>query len=231
MNDTNDASLYFNANWKKYQSALANNTLYHLEMGEALNQFIKKNMADSFAMVDVGCGDCSAIVPILADKNIKSYIGIDAAPDVLKMAAENMDCIQCEKEFICDNMINAIVNIPPSMDMIYTSYAVHHLSFQEKFDFIQNAQHKLKDGGYLIMIDGVLDNDQTRDEWLGALENRIKLTQALSQDELALRMQHPRADDHPESLKTFEELAHTQKWKTFDVLVNKDIFAFMVFGR
>jgi len=231
MNDTNDASLYFNANWKKYQSAITSNTLYHQEMGEALNRFIKSNVTYPFAMADVGCGDCSAIVPILADKKITSYIGIDAAPDVLKIAAENMDAIQYKKEFICDDMINAIAGIPPSMDIIYTSYAVHHLSFKEKFDFIQNAQNKLKNGGYLIMIDGVLDDNQTRDEWLEELANRMKLTQELTQDELELRMQHPRADDHPEAIKTFEEFAQTQKWKTFDVLVNKGIFAFMVFGK
>jgi hypothetical protein len=40
MKETNDASLYFDANWKRYQSTLAGNSLYHKEMGEALNQFL-----------------------------------------------------------------------------------------------------------------------------------------------------------------------------------------------
>lgn len=231
MNDTHDTGLYFNANWNKYQSAITNNTLYHQEMGEALNKFIKKEMTESFTMVDVGCGDCSAIIPILADKNIRSYIGIDSAPDVLKMAAANMNVVHCKKEFICGNMITAIESIPSSIDIIYTSYAVHHLSLNEKFNFIQNAQHKLKESGCLIMIDGVLDENQTRDDWLEELACRIKLTQRLTQDELENRMQHPRADDHPESIKTFEEFARAQKWKRFDVLVNKGIFALMVFVR
>lgn len=231
MQDTNDASLYFNANWKKYQNAITSNTLYHQEMGEALNQFIKKNMSHPFTMMDLGCGDCSAIVPILTDKKISNYIGIDAAPDVLKIAAANMDVVQCKKEFICDDMMNAIAAIPASIDIIYTSYAVHHLSYQDKLNFIQHAQNKLKPGGYLIMVDGVLKPNQTRDEWLQALGNRMQITQHLTDDEVEFRMQHPRADDHPEAIKTFETIAHTQKWAAFDVLVNIDIFAMMLFVK
>lgn len=64
-----------------------------------------------------------------------------------------------------------------------------------------------------------------------ALAKRMQHTQDLISEELEFRMQHPRADDHPEAISTFEELAHQQKWKSFDVLVNKGIFAFMVFGK
>ncbi|MBV9575881.1 MAG: class I SAM-dependent methyltransferase [Gammaproteobacteria bacterium] len=227
----NDASSYFNANWKRYQSAIANNTLFHKEMGEAFKQFLKQNKMDAFTMVDVGCGDSSTMLPLLAQANIKNYIGIDAAPDVLQMAEKNMAAIPCKKEFICDNMINAIVNIPSSIDIIYTSCAVHHLSSQEKFNFIQNAQHKLKQDGYLIMIDGVLANHQTRDEWIDALAQRMKQTLMLTEEELELRLQHPRAADYPESIETFEKFAQTQQWKSFNVLVDKGIVALMVFGK
>ncbi len=231
MNDINSTSLYFNANWQRYQRTLASNTLYHREMGDALNRFIKEKFPNPLTIVDVGCGDCSAIVPILADKQIKNYIGIDAAPDILKMAEENMKVIQCKKEFICDDMSRAIINIPASIDIIYTSYAVHHLSSQEKFNFIQNAKNKLNKGGYLIMVDGVLDDNQTRDEWLESLANRMQLTQNLTQEELEFRMQHPRADDHPESIKKLKEFSQIQQWNAFDVLVNKGIFAFIVFSK
>ena len=86
-------------------------------------------------MVDVGCGDSSTIIPALIDKPLDLYIGIDAAPDVLKLAAANVGKLGCEKEFICDNMINAIPNLRESVDIIFTSYAVHHLSHTEKVSF------------------------------------------------------------------------------------------------
>lgn len=230
MKPINSASSYFNENWKKYQGSIRKNTLYHREMSETLNTFLTA-LPSSFSFVDIGCGDASTIAPILLDKPIKKYIGIDAAPEVLKLAEANLGEIKCDKEFICDNMTNAIVKLSPPIDIIFTSYAAHHLTYQQKFDFIFNCKKILKNKGFFIMIDGVLKPHQTRDEWLDELENRIKTTQPMTSEELKFRMQHPRQDDHPESIATFEKIAKTQQWKKFDVLFEKDIFAFMVFTK
>lgn len=40
------ASEYFNKNWQRYQSAIKNNTLYHREMLQALQQFLVTHMGD-----------------------------------------------------------------------------------------------------------------------------------------------------------------------------------------
>jgi SAM-dependent methyltransferase len=223
-----DASDYFNANWIKYQKVLAANTLYHHEMGEALKKFLL-TIHSPFSFVDIGCGDCSTIVPILKDQKIKSYIGIDAAADVLKLAIENTKVIPGEKKFICEDMITAIPSLPPSQDIIHSSYALHHLSQQEKFDFIQSCQKILKHGGHFIMIDVVLK--ETREDYLNALAERMRVTQQLSKEEVIERMEHPKAHDFPDSIKTFEEFAKKQNWQKFEVLVNIDIFAFMVFTK
>ena len=44
-------------------------------------------------------------------------------------------------------------------------------------------------------------------------------------------MEHPRKDDFPEAVSTFEKIAYAQGWRTFEVLVMKEIYAFMVFGK
>jgi precorrin-6B methylase 2 len=232
MKEATSASQYFNENWKKYQQSIKNNTLYHKEMSAALDAFLVEHVSSHpFSFVDVGCGDASTIISVLTGKSIKQYIGIDAASAVLTIAAENLQVLNCKKEFICDNMVDAILQIPSSIDVIFTSYAVHHLSHQQKFDFVQACQHKLSNQGFLIMVDGVLNENQTRDEWLNALESRIKSTQPMSSEELAFRMQHPRKDDFPEEIATFQKIANTQHWKNFEVLVKKEIYAFMVFSK
>jgi cyclopropane fatty-acyl-phospholipid synthase-like methyltransferase len=228
----NSASLYFNENWQRYQITLRNNTLYHREMLSALQQFLLVNMGSrAFSFVDVGCGDSSTVAPILADTAIRKYIGIDAAKNVLEMATDTLRSLDCEKEFIADNMTTAITEIPTSVDIIYSSYAVHHLSLQDKISFIANCKQKLNPNGFLLMVDAVLKAGQTRNEWLDALQARmVETNPGVPSDEIMSRMQHPRDGDFPESIETFAKIAEQQAWKDFQVLVNKEIFAFMVFA-
>lgn len=232
-NDINTASAHFNENWQRYQSAVKNNTLYHREMIAALEQFLSATMVDrAFSFVDVGCGDSSTVAPVLPKHSITHYIGIDGAKDVLKLAANSLANLECEKEFIADNMTIAIPRLSSPVDIIFTSYVVHHLSFQDKFNFIENCKQKLNHNGFLLMIDGILKDKQTRDEWLDALQERMVTTiPDITEEEVAFRMQHPRVDDFPESIETFSTIAEQQGWKAFQVIVNKGIFAFMVFTK
>jgi len=231
MKKINDASKYFDANWKKYQDAISCNTLYHNEMGAELRHFINQHFNEPYILIDVGCGDSSTIIPVISGTKIGKYIGVDAAPNVLKIADSNMGVLSCKKEFICGNMSDAITQFPENIDIIYTSYALHHLSFDSKIEFIKECKNKLKQGGFLIIVDGVLGANQTRDEWLAALKNRMQETQHMTPDELESRMEHPRADDFPESIATYQQIAESQQWKKCEVLVDKDIFAFMVFSK
>ncbi|KTC79154.1 putative methyltransferase [Legionella cherrii] len=228
-----NASEYFNENWQRYQSALKNNTLYHREMLQALQKFLSTHIGNrTFCFVDVGCGDSSTVLPVLAATPIKKYIGIDAAQNVLKMAENTLASLNCEKEFIADNMTSALPRLTASVDVIYTSYAVHHLSLDEKERFIAVCKQKLNPNGFLLMVDGVRKQNQTRDEWLDALQSRmLESNPEIDGDEIIVRMEHPRADDYPEEIETFSQIARHQSWRNFQVLVDQGIFAFMVFTK
>lgn len=229
----NEASLYFNANWQKYKNSITKNLLCHQEMMAALSEFLETNYrVHQFTLVDVGCGDSSLISPVLKNSNIKKYIGIDAAPDVLELSKESLGSITCEKVLVCDDMMNAIKQISTPVDLIYTSYAIHHLSEKEKTQFIEVCKTKLNAGGHLLMIDGVLEGIQTREGWLEKLAARIQhIHPEMTDDELNSRMAHPRANDFPESIDSFRVRAKNQGWKGFQVLVDRGIFAFMVFSK
>lgn len=67
---------------------------------------------------------------------------------------------------------------------------------------------------------------------MNALQERMEATiPDITSDEVAFRMQHPRVDDFPESIETFSNIARQQAWKSFQVIVDKGIFAFMVFAK
>lgn len=229
----NNAANYFNDNWDRYLTTVKNNAIYHREMFSTFNEFLQQHFTQrSFSLIDVGCGDSSVIAHVLTDKSISKYIGMDAAVDVLKLASVSLADLSCDKEFICNDMLNGMHALDTKADIIFSSYAVHHLSQAQKVEFLQTCKNKLNAGGFMVMIDGVLAPNQTRDEWLGVLESRMKTTNpTITDDELESRMQHPRADDHPEMISTFEHIAKSQQWKSFAVLLNKGEFAFMVFGK
>ncbi len=230
-NDTNSASQYFNDNWKKYQAILETNTLYHREMMAALTAFLEQHFSDKpFSLVDVGCGDASVIHAVLKHQKLKSYTGIDAAEAVLELAEQHFADIDCEKSFICGNMQQAIKRLPGNYNIIYTSYAVHHLALTEKAAFLQDCYDKLEPNGYLVLIDGILRPGQTRESWLDALANRIQVTQDLTDEQINDRMNaHSRQADFPIEIATYKAFASQQQWKQVQVLFEQDIFAFMLF--
>jgi hypothetical protein len=134
---------------------------------------------------------------------------------------------------MAEDMSTAITRLSVKADIIYTSYAVHHLSLQEKTEFIAHCYKQLNAGGYLLMIDGVLSSPhQTREQWLEVLQARIVETHPeITEEEVTARMEHPRSDDFPNAIETFAQIAQKQSWSTFEVLFHQDIFAFMLFKK
>lgn len=229
----NTASAYFNENWERYQQTMKYNAVFHREMFSAFEKYLNKHYSQKpFSLLDVGCGDASRLIPILLNKPITNYVGIDAASEVLKLADENAKLLSCDKQFICDDMQHAVGQIQPSFDIIFTSLCIHHLTIDEKYQFLHQGQHLLNDNGVLIMIDGVIEEMSNRQDWLSALEQRFKICiPNITNEEIDFRMQHPRSSDFPEKISTFERIANEQKWSNFQVVADEGIVAMMVFNK
>lgn len=228
-----EVAQYFNEHWQNYKDAVARNSLCHKEMLSALEQFLcEKMQGKNFSFVDVGCGDSDTIAPYLQHHALNKYIGIDIAEIVLQKAANNLSQLNCFKQFIAENMITAIQKVQPPIDLIFSSYTVHHLNYMEKFNFIKDCKSKLAPEGYFLMVDGILDENQTREEWLLAYERYYKeLYPTISDEELERLMRHPRSSDYPESILTFKRLAQTQGWAHCEILLKIGLLAFLIFTK
>lgn len=224
---------YFNKNWQQYKKYVDQNRLCHQEMFAALNQFLHEHMPKrAISFVDVGCGDGSSIAPVLMEHSLKKYIGIDIAEQVMQMAPIHLAQLNCEKQFIAENMTTAIQHIPAPFDIIFSSYTVHHLSYQEKFDFIHDCKNKLAPGGFFLMIDGILDENQTREQWLYAYETFYReICPTITDAQLELFMRHPSRSDYPENIHTFQQIAQMQKWSNFQLVLRIGLLAFMAFSK
>jgi cyclopropane fatty-acyl-phospholipid synthase-like methyltransferase len=129
-------------------------------------------------------------------------------------------------------MQNAILNLPHKVDIVFSAYALHHLSLPQKKAFIQNCLNQLTHKGNFLLVDVILESNQSREAWLEALEEQFKESNlGLTNEEIAKRMSHPRADVFPESIATYFNIAEEQGWSTFEVKIYKGNLVFMHFSK
>ena len=224
---------FFDKQWDLYQRAIRAGVLCHSEMFATLNQFLRSRFANQpFRFVDFGCGDGSAVLDTLVATPVRHYIGVDAASNVIVNAEKTLESLKCEKTLICQDMFTAIHDIPRPADVIFCSYSLHHLTLQQKTDFIQDCYDSLSSPGYFVLVDGVSMEQESREEWLDRLDQRFVDIAHFNEEERSQIMKHPRELDFPESMATFRNISQKSPWRNFEVLFERDDFlAFMVFTK
>jgi len=236
MNTNNPEAIgvFFEDKWHLYQRVIRGNVLCHGEMFATLDHLLTERFGNRpFSFVDFGCGDGSAVLDTLINKPISHYTGVDAAPDLIAAAAGKLAPLDCKKALICQDIATAVSDLAVPVDVIFCSYVLHHLLLDEKIKFIENCHQRLNTPGYLILVDGVAMEQETRDQWLERLDRRIleKVPDFTNEDRAQI-MKHPREADFPETIAMFRRIAEQSPWRSFEVLFERDDFlAFMVFEK
>jgi hypothetical protein len=232
-NNTKRVATCFADGWDAYLEVVRRDVLFHAEMFETLDVILSKRFEDMpFSLADFGCGDSSAVAPLLQKHQVTRYIGVDAALELIERATIVLAETPCMKELIAADMRLAIKELALPVDVIISSYALHHLSTADKAAFIGDAQSKLVEDGLFVMIDGILPEGKTREDYLARLEaNLRRIAPEASEQDIAEHMDHPRLDDFPDGVATFKQIAKNQGWQDCEVIVDKGIFALLVFTR
>jgi len=234
MSNFKSVGVFFEDKWHLYQRVIRGNVLCHGEMFATLDHLLAERFGNSpFSFVDFGCGDASAVLDTLRNKPISHYTGVDAASDLIATAAKKLAPLDCQKTLICQDMATAVSHLAVQVDVIFCSYALHHLLLDQKIKFIENCYQRLNTPGYFILVDGVAMEHETREQWLERLDRRIleKVPDFTAEDRAQI-MQHPREADFPETIAMFRRIAKQSPWRSFEVLVERDDFlAFMVFVK
>jgi SAM-dependent methyltransferase len=233
MEKAQSLASFFDKQWDLYTRAITSGVLCHTEMFSTLSRFLEEKFGDHpFRFVDFGCGDSSAVLPTLLKKPVRHYIGVDSATQVIANAATTLSALNCEKTLIVRDMADALPEIPAPADVMFCSYSLHHLSLNQKNDFIQNCYDLLASPGYFILVDGVRSSQETREEWLRRLSRRFVDIAGFNELERAEIMKHPTDFDFPETVETFRTISQNSGFKKFEILFERDDFlAFMVFTK
>lgn len=210
----------FEKNWQIYQKIIANNYMLHQELAiesSAIMSILAKNKAVD--VMDLGCGDAKQISKQLSAISVNSYTGIDLSDPALTLAKENLNAVNIECIFLVGPMESLIKNNNKQYNIIYSSYAMHHLNDADKKIFLVDCFNSLSIDGAFILIDLFKNENQSLEDFK---KNYTDILNAewnmLNQEEKEMVIDHIQQFDFPTQQSTLIDWA-----KEIGFVVNKSI--------
>lgn len=198
----------FRKTWGTYQKVISNNLMFHREISYAIKQLFEKNPGP-LHLLDLGCGDASHIARILKPGQLAEYCGCDLFPYALDDARTNLQPFGIPATLLCQDMIEVMQTSPANyFDIVYSSYALHHLPISEKQAFFMECSRILRRNGCVIIVDVMREEGETRPDYLDGYNGTVS-TQwtALTPDEREQVQEHIRNCDFPETPSDLKALA------------------------
>jgi ubiquinone/menaquinone biosynthesis C-methylase UbiE len=210
-----DPITIFRKTWATYQKVISNNLMFHREISYAVSALFEKNH-EPLRFVDLGCGDASHILKLLKPGQLAEYCGCDLSRYALDEARKNLEPFGAAINLCCTDMLAVMEEAPANhFDIIYSSYALHHLTTEAKQTVFSECFRTLRDNGSLILVDVMRDEGQTRPDYLYNYNRTVRMQwAALTPDERNQVQEHIRNCDFPETASTLEQLARNAGFST-----------------
>ncbi|HEX2931501.1 MAG TPA: class I SAM-dependent methyltransferase [Candidatus Binatia bacterium] len=195
--------------WSIYDEILAHNYMHHDDIFRDVRRFFADRYGETpFTILDLGCGSARHLAQALQGRAVKRYVGYDISTVALSHAARNLAALNCPVDLRHGDLLDGVKADGEKFDVIFTSFALHHLSAQQKDAFLAAASQTLKRDGTLMLIDTMREDDENRVDylerycvWLGSR------CATLSPQAQELLFAHVRANDFPESARDLEQMA------------------------
>ena len=166
------STLLFSKHWDIYQGIIANNYMLHREIAVYFERsFEHIEEKKGISVLDLGCGDAGQIAGALKLKQVEHYTGYDLSQPALDLARANLRDLPAIKKFVCGQMEVLVKQERDHFQLIYSSYAIHHLQDNEKKQLLTDACRRLAKGGIIIIVDVFRKEGQSRDEYLDSYIN------------------------------------------------------------
>lgn len=206
MND--NSTEIFKRNWRIYTQITLNNYMFHndfaLHTSSVFSEMSKSN--PPIDVLDCGCGDAFQLSRQLLGLSVSSFTGYDMSEQALDLAQKNFR--NHDHPVILKNgaMQDLILEESKSFDVIYSSFAIHHLQDEGKKNFLNSCYNRLKTGGKIILIDILRTKEQTVSEYLERYIDVINNTwDAISNPDKELIFDHMRNYDFPTVIDDFSD--------------------------
>jgi SAM-dependent methyltransferase len=158
---------FFGDSWALYSAILDHNYMFHREIFQNVRGVISAHCdAHPRSLLDLGCGDARYLAAALDGLPISRYVAYDLAATALEYAGRNLASLACPIELRQGDLLEALRADDECFDILFSSFALHHLAMTQKAEFFQLAARRMSAGGLLILIDVVRDEGEDRDRYL-----------------------------------------------------------------
>jgi len=204
-----ESTTFFSRNWSLYDLITKHNYMYHREIYVGIADLLKRRKdQNQYQLLDLGCGNARFLAPCLMQSPPARYEGVDLSEAALEEARGYLAKLPCPVVLRHDELLEAAESTDNPWDVIFTGFALHHLTFEEKTRFFQAAGRCLTDNGWLLMVDVVREENQSRENYMeGYLRLMREHWTKIPPDRLETSCEHVEAYDYPESLSTLQKMA------------------------
>ncbi len=164
---------FFHA-WDTYAKVVAANYMFHREIGQAIKATLRARFGERpFSILDLGCGDAATFAPLLDGFRVKSYRGADLSEAALMLAQKNLSGLSCRVVLTQSDLMSQLKGAERH-DLIYVSFALHHLTTEQKAEFFRVAAQKLTLGGLLLIADVFREEGQSLRDYFDAYSEYLR---------------------------------------------------------
>lgn len=219
MSSRDDHTTLFRQSWSLYDAIAAENYMFHRELYSNVAGLLENRAARGpYTILDLGCGNARFLAPCLQSSPPESYTGVDLSSVALEEAEEylkNVPGVSLRNQ----DMLEAVAEAEAVYDLIFTGYAVHHLSPDAKQQLFHSCASRLAPGGELIMVDVLRGDGQNREsyirEYIGIMSDQWTAVRREHIDEACA---HVEAHDFPETYPDLVRMAEAAGLRTIELL-------------
>lgn len=218
--------------WDTYARVVAENYMYHRELGAAVRGVLEKRFASRpFTILDLGCGDAATFAPLLDGLPVASYRGADLSAAALAIAGENLSNLGCLVDLRHADMMDELINAP-AQDLIYASFALHHFETAAKEKFFRHVAERLTPDGVFVLVDVVREEGESLPDYLESYTGWIRNGRtSLTGAEHDAICDHIRNNDLPEAVSTLDGFATSAGMKRIGIAEPHKWHRMLVFER
>jgi len=207
--------------WQVYEKLLIHDYMDHRAFFARLQKEIQRRFQRPIAILDLGCGDLTPILPLLEAVPVERYVGVDESDVALTIATTRLEALGLSSRLIEGDLLAALDEIDGPIDLVLASFSLHHLADPvDKFLTLERVGSLLRPDGFFAMIDVFCGEGEPREgyleRWIANAERRYL---ELQPAEKTILFEHVRARDFPVPLETWRSLGGQAGLPSLEVLL------------
>jgi ubiquinone/menaquinone biosynthesis C-methylase UbiE len=218
--------------WAMYDAVVQANYMYHRESVAALSSWAKKQ-TQRLKIIDLGCGDAWLATHAFRDAKIASYLGVDVSTSAVERAQQHAAIWNNQVKVVAGNLADILHALPnDSANVILASFSIHHFATDAKIAIIADCHRVLSPGGTFIWIDAVRRNNETRENYLNRLTQKMQRDwTALTPDQRAVACTHVLESDFPEADRWMLEEMFEIGFSQTAIILQTEFFQGSIFNK